>query len=418
MSGFVGRGGRALSALGLSGALLMGGLAFGGVAHAEAPVVCVGDLAPAGQEEVDSFDSDFGEGGCTVLDGSLRIPTTNVGDLDGLFSLTSVTGDVLLTRGEFSTGDAVLTDLDGLTNLTSIGGNLDVIGNAELADLDGLSNLTSIGGNLNVQDNPELADLDGLTNLTSIGGNLNVQDNPELTDLDRLSNLTSIGGNLNVIGNAELADLDGLSNLTSIGGGGLIEVENWIQVESRIQVENNAILASFCGLYGLLSADGLVDEYIVSGNAENPSEAAVLTCDPREMVSTKIGLLLGDPGVSEKAKDKLVKAQDKLDKAIDKFADKDVKKGFSELAKTVKELSKAGREDAAVAGLIQSLVDNAADEAWYAIDTAIAAGGDQREIDKAEAELVKSEKDLDEGKPDKAIKHYGHAWDKAQKALK
>ncbi len=346
MSGFVGRGGRALSALGLSGALLMGGLAFGGVAHAEAPVVCVGDLAPAGQEEVDSFDSDFGEGGCTVLDGSLRIPTTNVGDLDGLFSLTSVTGDVLLTRGEFSTGDAVLTDLDGLTNLTSIGGNLDVIGNAELADL------------------------------------------------------------------------DGLSNLTSIGGGGLIEVENWIQVESRIQVENNAILASFCGLYGLLSADGLVDEYIVSGNAENPSEAAVLTCDPREMVSTKIGLLLGDPGVSEKAKDKLVKAQDKLDKAIDKFADKDVKKGFSELAKTVKELSKAGREDAAVAGLIQSLVDNAADEAWYAIDTAIAAGGDQREIDKAEAELVKSEKDLDEGKPDKAIKHYGHAWDKAQKALK
>jgi len=32
--------------------------------------------------------------------------------------------------------------------------------------------------------------------------------------------------------------------------------------------------------------------------------------------------------------------------------------------------------------------------------------------------MARSQKELDNGKPDKAIGHYIHAWDKAQKAMK
>ena len=49
-------------------------------------------------------------------------------------------------------------------------------------------------------------------------------------------------------------------------------------------------------------------------------------------------------------------------------------------------------------------------------DAAIAAGGDQDEIDKALDEMDKAQDDLDDLKPDKAIDHYAKAWDHAQKA--
>ena len=78
---------------------------------------------------------------------------------------------------------------------------------------------------------------------------------------------------------------------------------------------------------------------------------------------------------------------------------------------------KAQAQGADVAALIDLLVETARVEAQDAIDAAIAAGGDQTFIDKAQAEMVKAQSDLDNGKPDKAIGHYRKAWDKAQKAV-
>ena len=48
------------------------------------------------------------------------------------------------------------------------------------------------------------------------------------------------------------------------------------------------------------------------------------------------------------------------------------------------------------------------------------AGGKPKDIDKAQHELVKAQRELDKSKPkpDKAIDHYGHAWDKALKAVR
>jgi len=53
-----------------------------------------------------------------------------------------------------------------------------------------------------------------------------------------------------------------------------------------------------------------------------------------------------------------------------------------------------------------------------AIDDAISAGGDAKEIGRAEGEMTKAVDEFGKGKPDKAIDHYKKAWEHAQKAMK
>ena len=125
----------------------------------------------------------------------------------------------------------------------------------------------------------------------------------------------------------------------------------------------------------------------------------------------KINTLLNDPGISEKAKKKLEKALEKLDKG-------DNKKGLKETGKAAKELSKAEKEGVDVADLIDLLIKSVREEAQDSIDTAIASGDKPKDIEKAQDELVKAQKELDKGKPEKAIVHYGHALEKARKVVK
>ncbi|TET80968.1 T9SS type A sorting domain-containing protein [candidate division TA06 bacterium] len=68
--------------------------------------------------------------------------------------------------------------------------------------------------------------------------------------------------------------------------------------------------------------------------------------------------------------------------------------------------------------LIGMLVEADSILARVAIDDAIAAGGKEKEIEKAEKEMAKAEKDKNKGKYDKAIDHYKHAWQHAMKAMK
>ncbi len=134
-------------------------------------------------------------------------------------------------------------------------------------------------------------------------------------------------------------------------------------------------------------------------------------------VLVEIDLLLNDPEVSDEAKDKLEKAKNKLEKARDDLMQGDVKKGLREVEKAVKKLLKAADEGADVADLIDLLVESARTLAQDAIDAAIAAGGDQEEIDKALNEMIHAQNELDKGHPHHAIKEYSKAWKKAQKSL-
>ena len=68
--------------------------------------------------------------------------------------------------------------------------------------------------------------------------------------------------------------------------------------------------------------------------------------------------------------------------------------------------------------LIGMLVEADSILARVAIDDAIAAGGNPKEIEKAEKEMAKAEKEKENGKYDKAIDHYKKAWEHAMKAVK
>ena len=107
-----------------------------------------------------------------------------------------------------------------------------------------------------------------------------------------------------------------------------------------------------------------------------------------------------------------------VERIFPELAQGDVKKSLKEVGKAVKSLLKAADEGADVAGLIDLLVESARTQAQDAIDAAIAAGGNQKKIDKAQIEIAKAQTELlDKNHPHHAIDHYSKAWNHAQKAV-
>jgi len=175
----------------------------------------------------------------------------------GLFSVSSaqvIEGDVILST------QAEVNSFAG----TSITGNLTIHG-SDIVDLTPLSTLTSVGG-LYVPNNAALTNLDGLGNITSVGWVLYVQNNDALTNLDGLGNITSVGWFLHIFDNAVLTNLDGLSNLTYAG--------------NDLAVYDNGSLNIFCGLYPLLSSNGLQGSYTVADNLVNPTQQQIIDNGP------------------------------------------------------------------------------------------------------------------------------------------
>jgi hypothetical protein len=89
---------------------------------------------------------------------------------------------------------------------------------------------------------------------------------------------------------------------------------------------------------------------------------------------------------------------------------------FNQLRKAVQELGKV--DDLSPATLAEAAIlhEEARAIAVRAIDAAHAAGGDSKDIERAEMELARGDDDLGEGRPDKAIQHYGKACDYAVQA--
>jgi len=143
-------------------------------------------------------------------------------------------------------------------------------------------------------------------------------------------------------------------------------------------------------------------------------------------------------GLKDTTDDKTDKKLDKIIKKINKAMDskywdesgneltsKKGKKVFDESKKAVKDLSKISKKSDVVypeiASSIGLLVGIAHELATDAIDDAQAHAGDKKvdkEIKKSIKEMNKAQKELEKGKPDKAIDKYKKAWEHAQKALK
>lgn len=132
-----------------------------------------GDLVLSTQADIDNFSSNYPN--CTSISGALTIAGTNISNLNGLSSLTSVTS---LEVGP----NPLLTDISGLSALTAVSMDIIFDGNPLLIDLDALIGITSISGRLHISDNSALDNLDGLSAI-STANLLFVTGNPSLNTI-------------------------------------------------------------------------------------------------------------------------------------------------------------------------------------------------------------------------------------------
>jgi len=292
--------------------------------------VSLPDFILTSQAEVDAFDYSYVPANLVVME---DVPG-NITNLNALSNLTGVEGTFSIVR------NSNLSNLNGLSSLTSIRGDLDIENDPSLNNIDALSNLTNISSlqidgtaltnlnglshltipinNIKIGSNPFLTSISALAGLqnahtvnigfndllTSLNGlqgtitpdNIIIENNNALTDLNGINNVASANF-LAIRNNAVLPNLDGLSGLHSVGGdpnslapsfdihnnaqltnlNGLFNLDN---VDGNLLVANNVILSNFCGLYHLLSTDGLGGSYRVVGNATNPTQQQILDAGP------------------------------------------------------------------------------------------------------------------------------------------
>jgi hypothetical protein len=107
--------------------------------------------------------------------GSLEFHGVTPGDFDGLDSLTTIHGRMML--GEFLAGWTCpnLVSLSGLPSLVSIGHDMEIYGTA-LTELSGLADLQAIGGELRIHHNASLPNCEAFTFAESVnvGGDVEI----------------------------------------------------------------------------------------------------------------------------------------------------------------------------------------------------------------------------------------------------
>ena len=185
------------------------------------------DIGLRSQAEVDSFQSQFGQGDiCDTIVGRLIIAGDDIVNLSPLSDLKTIGAGIVVEE------NLLLDNLDELSGLTSVGLDCDkfnftcpsvtVRENASLKNIDGLSGLTDIEGDVIISENPLLENLKGPFGIISIGGSLEIMENNSLTHIDGLSSLASVGGSfmasLEIISNPALTNIDGLGSLTHTDG--------------------------------------------------------------------------------------------------------------------------------------------------------------------------------------------------------
>jgi len=187
--------------------------------------------------------------GCWDLHGTLRIESPNVTTLAGLGKLAAVTNLELV--------NTKLTTLDLAEPLT-VYEKLDVRNNQTLGSLDKLSIDQDRAVSITIQDNAALTSLGGLADLTrvegktEIPGDFVIRNNAKLVTIG-LSQLTEVTGRLEISDNAALASLDGLTDLATIGGDFTVsgnaklataKLSRFTTVSGSTRIANNAALTT------------------------------------------------------------------------------------------------------------------------------------------------------------------------------
>jgi hypothetical protein len=168
-----------------------------------------------------------------------------------------------------------------------------------------------------------------------------------------------------------------------------------------------------------------------AGNTASASASYLVSA-----VATKQALLntlngmLATPGIAREDAKRINKAIEEINKSLDArywetattLDPKDGDKVFDREAKAAGELAKIVKDGSLLAGAVQAVIDSmvAIDRALAAEAIALAAGGDQHDLDKALKQLQDGDREWAKGfdHADNAIRMYREAWKHAQKALK
>lgn len=162
----------------------------------------------------------WGEGRLDGLTEAGAVSVSGVDELDGLASLHTVHGELVIER------NAQLASLAGLGRLRSVR-SLRLYENDWLRDIDALLGLTEIPCALEISTMASLDDLSGLANVTALatdgeGCGLSVAWSHQLANLDGLSSLETLGGDRTLDWVGAMTSLEGLSGLDEIGGSVLV----------------------------------------------------------------------------------------------------------------------------------------------------------------------------------------------------
>jgi len=140
--------------------------------------------------------------------------------------------------------------------------------------------------------------------------------------------------------------------------------------------------------------------------------------DIEQDVLSQLQLLLGTatdkPGI-----DKIKEAINHLIKSL---GAKDGEKVFNEEKDAVAKLMELIKKYPTLTSDLRSLIDRLIGASYVlasiAIQDATNTGGDSKEIDKANDEMLKTQGEIAKGYYDNAIEHYRNAWEHAQHAMK
>lgn len=173
------------------------------------PVTCPGNITFNSQSDVDSFPSIYGT--CPIISGDVNISISNITNLDSLYSIQRIQGNLNITN------NPLLSDLSGLSSLKSVIGTLNMYANDSITNLNGLSEIDTLGA-LEVVYNPLLTSICGLDSLVVLNS-IDINSNPLLDSLCFNFILNNhLQGSLFIVGNDSLKNLKGLDSLYFIDG--------------------------------------------------------------------------------------------------------------------------------------------------------------------------------------------------------
>lgn len=183
----------------------------GACAQDDASPECAEDPVWAGDVEIgDEMDLESLVG-CTTIKGNLSIETTALTDVDALYQLESVQGDLTIEGNEY------LESVDGLARLDNVWGTITLGENTLLRGLDQLESLWLVG-DVVIVSNMSLTTL-AATDATVVG-NVLIGGNYALTDV-RIGPVEAVAGDLHITSNSSLERLD-LDELTAVEGAVII----------------------------------------------------------------------------------------------------------------------------------------------------------------------------------------------------